>query len=470
MPSQQISPAASRTACALVVGGLAVVFDTTIVSVALHTLAHTFDVSVETVQWVSAAYLLSLGVTIPVVGWAQRRVGGKRLWLCALTIFLLGSLLCSLAWNVGSLVAFRAVQGVGGGLMLPLMATMIVQAAGGQHLGRMMSTISLPVVLGPILGPVIGGLILGHLSWPWLFWVNVPFCVVGLVLAAWLIPRDPPVQPAALDSVGLLLLSPAVVGLLYGLSNAARSGGFGRADVLVPLLGALLLLAAFLLWAWRQGHRALVNVRLFRHRPLSTSALLLFLSGFSLYGSMLLLPLYFQEIRGTDALGAGLLLIPQGIGTFLSRAAAGQLADRIGPRWVTVAGFAIVTLSTLPFAFAGRHTSVPLLMAALLVRGLGLGAVTIPLMACAFTGLERAEVPEASIVTRISTQVGGSFGTAVLAVILSGAARSTVTASAFQDSFWWATGLSAAALLASLLLPEQVRTGPAQPTALHGKT
>lgn len=467
--AQQLSPVVSGTAWAVVVGGLAAVFDTTIVSVALHTLAQRFGVSVETIQWVSTAYLLALGVTIPLVGWAQRRVGGKRLWLCALAVFLLGSLLCSLAWNASSLIAFRALQGVGGGLMLPLTSTLIVQAAGGQNLGRLMVAISLPVVLGPILGPVIGGLILGHLSWPWLFWVNVPFCVVGLILAVWLLPTDPPARPAVLDSVGLLLLSPAMVGMLYGLSNAARSGGFARADVLAPLLGGLLLLGTFVLRAVRRGEAALVNVRLFRHRPLSTSSLLLFLAGFSLYGAMLLLPLYFQEIRGTDALGAGLLLIPQGVGTFLSRAVAGQLTDRIGPRWVTLAGFAVVTLGTLPFAFADAHTSTLLLMAALVVRGLGLGAVTIPLMAFAFTGLERAEVPDASIVTRISTQVGGSFGTAVLAVILSGAARSSMTASAFQGSFWWASGLSAAAVLASLLLPDQARTDPAHPPAKRSR-
>ncbi len=454
-----------RVAWAVIVGALAVVFDTTIVSVALRTLTHALHVRVDLIQWVSTAYLLALGVAIPLVGWAQRRVGSKALWMIALTIFLLGSILCSLAWNAPSLILFRVVQGLGGGLMLPLMTTLIMQAANGQALGRLMSTISLPVVLGPILGPVIGGFILQHLTWPWLFWVNVPFCLLGLILAAWLLPRDAPAPSAPLDGVGLALIAPALVGLLYALTNVAKVGGFTRGDVLLPLTLGVALLAAFTLWAWRRGPRALINVRLLTHGPLGSSSLLLFLSGVSLYGAMLLLPLYVQEVRGTDALGAGLLLIPQGIGTLLSRTAAGRLTDQIGPRWVTAAGFAIVTLGTLPFAFADAHTHPLVLMAALVTRGFGLGAVTIPIMALAFTGLARTDVPDASMVTRIATQVGGAFGTAVLAVILQGAARAaTAGAAAFHHAFWWTTAFSALAVVLSLLLPDPARAPRAAAT------
>ena len=144
----------------LIVGGLAVVFDTTIVSVALRTLAVELHTSVATIQWVSTGYLLALGVTIPLAGWAQGRFGGKRVWMFALLVFLVGSIASSLAWSAASLIAFRVVQGIGGGLMLPLMSTLVMQAAGGKALGRTMSVVSLPAILGPILGPVLGGVIL----------------------------------------------------------------------------------------------------------------------------------------------------------------------------------------------------------------------------------------------------------------------------------------------------------------------
>ncbi|MDQ0777176.1 EmrB/QacA subfamily drug resistance transporter [Streptomyces aurantiacus] len=456
--SEALDPALKRTATAVVVGALAVVFDTTIVSVALDSLAEDLHTSVTVIQWVSTSYLLALGAVIPLAGWAQSRIGGKCLWITSLAIFLVGSVLCSLSWNAGSLIAFRVVQGIGGGMMLPLMQTLVVQAAKGKNLGKVMATMSLPTVLGPILGPVLGGLILNYGDWRWLFWVNVPFCLAGLYAAVKLLPKDPPPSATVkLDTTGLLLLSPAVVGLLYGLANSSGDGGLTRADVLVPALAGAFLLVGFVAWAMRRRSAALVDVRLFRYRPLAASATLLFLSGITLYGAMLLLPLYFQQVRGTDALGAGLFLIPQGVGTFLSRTRAGKLTDRIGARQVSVIGFAVVAASTLPFAFVTGSTNEVWLMAVLLLRGIGLGAVTIPLMTVAYVGMERADVPHASVIARIATQVGGSFGTAVLAVVLHSATGDGTTphelAIGFDHAFWWATGFAAAGILLSLLLP-----------------
>ncbi|GAA3630022.1 MDR family MFS transporter [Microlunatus ginsengisoli] len=446
-----------RTTVAVLVGGIAVILDSTIVSVALHQLAQDLDVGVSTIQWVSTAYLLALGVVMPTVGWLQSRLGAKRLWLAALTVFLLGSVLCSFAWNADSLIAFRVVQGVGGGAMLPLMTTIVMQAAGGHNLGKLMSVVALPTAIGPILGPVIGGLILGVGDWRWLFWVNVPLCVAGILLAWRLIPADEPGRRVRLDIVGLLLLSPALVGLLFGLSNVAREGGFGHPDVLLPLVGGALLLTAFVLWALRRGGEALVDLAVLRSRPTWSATALLFLTGASLYGAMLLLPLYWQQVRGTDALGAGLLLIPQGVGSLVSRVVAARLLDKVSPRTVAVAGFALVGVATVPFALAGADTPIWLLLAALLVRGLGMGMVVIPLMAVAFVGLERPEVPHASILTRIAQQVGGSVGVALLAVILATAATSkgSIT-SAFDIAFWCATGFTALAVLLAFALPSRV--------------
>lgn len=455
--SSAVDPAVWRTVAAVLVGGLAVLFDTTIVAVALHTLARDLHTSIATIQWVTTGYLLALGVTIPIAGWAQRILGAKRLWMVALSIFLAGSVLSSLAWSAGSLIAFRVLQGIGGGVMLPLMSTLVMQAAGGRGIGKVMSVVSLPTALGPILGPVVGGLILQHLHWSWMFWVNVPFCVAGLVLAVILLPKGTPVQRAPLDVVGFLLMAPGLVGVLWGLSNTSRTGGFSRADAFGPLIAGLVLLAAFAAWAVRRRAGSLVDLGLLKHWPLASSSLLLFLSGITLYGAMLLLPLYFQSLRGSSVLVAGLLLIPQGLGTLATRSIAGRLSDTMGARWLVVAGFAIVLIGTLPFALAGGSTNYVVLMVALFVRGAGLGVVTVPLMALGFRGLQRSEVPDASIITRIAQQVGGSFGSAVLAAILSGATvaatTTTALAGAFQQTFWWAIGFTAAGALIALALP-----------------
>lgn len=455
-----VDPAVWRTVWTVLAGGLAVLFDTTIVAVALHTLAKDLHTSVATIQWVSTGYLLAMAVTIPTVGWGQRMLGSKRLWMIALALFLAGSVLCSLAWDPASLITFRVVQGVGGGVLVPLMSTLVVQAAGGRSIGRIMSVVSLPAVLGPVLGPVLGGLILQHLHWSWMFWINVPFCVAGLVLAAIVLPADGPVRRAPLDVVGFALMAPGLLGVLWGLSNTSKAGGFGRADALVPLAAGLVLLGGFVARTLRRRTHALVDLLLLRHWPLASSSVLLFLSGVTLYGAMLLLPLYFQQLRGATVLEAGLLLIPQGVGTLLSRTQAGRLSDTMGARWLVATGFTIVAIGTVPFAFASAHTSYVLLMAALLVRGVGLGAVTLPLMALGFRGLRRSQVPDASIITRIAQQVGGSFGTAVLAVVLTStltaAAPPAVREGAFRQSFWWAIGFTAIGILISLALPGPV--------------
>ena len=466
----RLDPQVRKVAMVVIVGGLAAIFDTTIVSVALHTLAAQLHTSVATIQWVSTGYLLALGVTIPLVGWAQARFGGKRVWMIDLLIFLVGSIASSLAWDAPSLIVFRVVQGIGGGLMAPLMSTLVIQAAGGRALGRAMSVVSLPASLGPILGPIVGGLILNWLDWRWLFWVNVPFCIVGFILAWKLLPSDKAPTRQRLDTLGFVLLSPGIIGILYGITNASEPGGFLRGDVLIPVLVGIVLLGAFALRALHIGERALVNVRLLARRAVASSSALLFLSGGALFGAMLLLPLYFQEIRGATALTAGLLLIPQGIGTLISRSPAGRLTDSIGPKWVSFVGFVIVGVATIPFALATSTSNEWILAGILLIRGFGFGAVTTSLFTAAFVGLDRQEVPHASIITRIALQIGGSFGVAILAAVLdtSHAGRSNTSVSsvaAFDQAFWWSIGFTVVAVLITLALPGRPRTSAANPTS-----
>ena len=457
----KIDPKVLKSALILVVGLLAVIFDTTIVSVALHTLTVQLHAPVSTIQWVTTGYLLALGIAVPLSTWGLQRFGGKRLWMSALTVFLVGSIGSSLAWNVDSLIAWRVVQGAGGGIMLPVLTTLIMRAAGGKALGRTVTIIALPALLGPILGPLVGGAILTHLSWRFMFWVNVPFCVVGLYLAARYMPTDTP-DPATpkprLDPLGLALLAPGVAAIILGLSNAGSAAGFAHPDVIYPLAIGVALVAAFAGYALRRPG-PLVDVRLLARRPVASASAVLFFSGFSLYGAMLLLPLYNQEVRGASALTAGIMLVPQGVGALFSRNVAGRLTDTIGARPIAVAGFAIVAATTLPFALAGPHTSPWLFALWLVIRGFGLGAVTISVMAVAFLGLDKQQIAHSSVVTRMTQQIGGSFGPAVLAVILSAAitAHHGNLVAAFHVVFWWATGFSVLAVLLSLWLPGSQR-------------
>ena len=463
----KVDPKVIKTGLILVVGFIAVVFDTTIVSVALHTLATQLHTSVSTIQWVTTGYLLALGMAVPLSTWALRRFGGKRLWMFALAVFLVGSIGSSLAWNVDSLIAWRVVQGVGGGLLFPVLTTLIMQAAGGKALGRTVTLIALPALLGPILGPLAGGAILTHLSWRFMFWVNVPFCVAGLVLAAKYLPRDvaAAVKPK-LDILGFALLAPGIAALILGLSNAGTAAGFGHSDVIIPLAVGVALLLAFCLYALRKSE-PLADIRLLARRPVASSSAVLFFSGFALYGAMLLLPLFYQEARGATPLSAGVMLIPQGIGALLCRGIVGRLTDKIGARPIAVFGFVVVAATTIPFCYADPKTSSWVLGLWLLLRGVGLGTVTIPVMAVAYLGLDRTEIAHASVLTRTAQQIGGSFGTAVLAVILesSVAAHHGDLIAAFHVAFWWSVGFAALAALLSIWLPGRPGTAAKRATA-----
>ena len=277
---------------------------------------------------------------------------------------------------------------------------------------------ALPALIGPMLGPVVGGLIISHLSWRWIFWVNVPFGVAGLLWAWRSLPSDRgKVVAQRLDILGVALLSPAVAALIYGLTEVARKGGFGQSAVLAPITLGVALLAAFVVHALH-SREPLLDLRLFGKRSFTAATSLLFLSGFAVYGAMLLMPLYYQQLRGQSALVAGLLLVPQGAGALLTRGLSGRLTDRIGARPVVLVGLALIIAGTFAYTQVGLHTSELLLAGTLVVRGAGVGMMTIPATATAYLGLRPDRIPHASSTTRLVQQIGGSFGAAVIAVIL----------------------------------------------------
>jgi len=453
---EALPPGARGALAALIVGGVAAILDSTMVTLAIHPLSLAFHSSAGGLQWVTTGYLLAITAAIPLTGRLEGRLGGRRAWAVALTLFLAGSVLCAASWNVASLVGFRVLQGLGGGLIFPLMQTLAVRAAGGRPSSRLMATVSLPIALGPILGPVVGGLLLNWLNWRWLFLVNVPLVAAGLLLARRFLPADRPGQAADQDRpdlLGLALLTPALTGILVGLSQLSRDGGIGHLAVLAPLAAGAALLVAFAVRAARPGgRRPIVDVRLLRLRSLGSATGALFTAGAASYAAMFLLPLYFQQLRGDSVLAAGLLMIPQGVGALGARFVTGRLAERFGARAVTVAGFLLTAVATVPFALAGSGTATAWAAAVLLVRGLGIGAVLIPPMSVAYQDVEPADIPHATMNTRIAQQVGASFGTAIVAVVLQSLTAHDAV-SAFQHAFWWAAGITVAALLPALALP-----------------
>src|SRR3954468_13920789 len=235
-----------RLASVVVLGTIMSILDTTIVNVAIETLGRDLGASLSAVQWVSTGYLLALATVIPLTGWAMERFGGRNLWMVSVALFLVGSVLCGLAWSTTSLIVFRVLQGFGGGMIMPVGQAILAQAAGPERMGRIMSVIGVPTLLGPILGPVIGGLIIDNASWRWIFFVNIPVGIVALALAARILPRaSSSRRGTVLDIRGLALLSPGLAALVYALSEVGIQGGFGSVKVAACLVAGALLLVVF---------------------------------------------------------------------------------------------------------------------------------------------------------------------------------------------------------------------------------
>src|SRR6202012_2287380 len=270
-----------RIAAVVVLGTIMSVLDTTIVNVALDTLGRDLHATVDQIQWVVTGYLLALAAVIPVSGWASRRFSSRNVYMFSLVLFTAGSVPGGLAQSVESLVAFRVIQGIGGGMLVPTGQMILVKAAGPRNLPKVMSAIGVPIVLAPIFGPPIGGLLLEHVSWQSIFLVNLPVGILTLVAALKLLPKDQPEGAEELDFFGLGLLSVGLVGITYGLAETGSAGTPFAGSVLIPLVIGLVGVAAFAVRALRIPN-PLLNVRLYKDRAFTAASITTFCLGAAL--------------------------------------------------------------------------------------------------------------------------------------------------------------------------------------------
>ncbi|MDL4813776.1 MDR family MFS transporter [Actinomadura opuntiae] len=472
-------PHLRNLAIVVVLGVIMTVLDSTIVNVAVTALGKDFDTSLSTIQWVVTGYTLALSMAIPMTGWSVRRFGARTMWLVSLGLFIGGSLLCGLAWSVPSLIAFRILQGLGGGMLMPVGQTMLAREAGPERMGQVMSIVSVPAMLAPVLGPLLGGVIVDHLSWRWMFYVNIPLCALALLAAVRMLPRDTERDPdTRLDIIGILLLSPGLAALVYGLSEAGNGASLTGGRFLAGVVGGAALVIAFAVHALREREGALIELRLLRTRAFTTATGGFFLYSASVFGLMILIPLFARIVRGESALDSGWLLAPMGIGAMITMSVAGRLVDRFGGRWIATSGLLLVLLGTLVLTTLDPGTGRAVIMGAMLVVGLGHGMIAPSLMAASYQGLPRQAVGAATTGANILIRVGSSFGTAVMAVVLQIAIRDEVPGAsgslgeaaarhtaqtpalltnAFTETFWWTAAILLAALLPVLAVPRKTQ-------------
>lgn len=447
-------------AIVVILGMIMSVLDTTIVNVALEDLSVELHASLDDIQWVVTGYMLALAAVIPITGWAASRYSARKLYISSLVLFTLGSLLCGLAWSPNTLIGARVLQGLGGGMLAPIGQMILVKAAGPRNLPRIMSAIGVPIILAPVFGPTLGGLLIEHAGWEWIFFINLPVGIAAVFAAVKLLPGDKG-DPAAgkLDAIGLVLVATGLVGVTYGLAQSGSAGSLVASSVLIPAVIGLALIAAFILRAL-SIERPLLDVRLFANKAFAAASLTTFCLGAALFGAMILMPLYFQTVRGQDAVATGLLLMPQGIGAAFAMALSGRATERLGGGLTALIGGVITVVTTIPFVLIGSETSFVLLSIAMVLRGFGIGMSMMPSMTAAFAVLRPDQINHATPQLNVLQRVGGSVGTAILSVALSSkiadaggpAAPPSAVADAFGSTYVLVLVVTVLALAPTLLL------------------
>ena len=418
----KIDGAVLKVAGVVVLGAIMSILDITVVNVALPTFQADFASGGEplpysTVAWTVTAYTLALATVIPLTGWAADRFGTKRLYMTALLLFTAGSVLCAIASTIEALIAFRVIQGLGGGMLMPLGMTIMTKAAGPARMGRLMAILGVPMLLGPIFGPILGGWLIENYSWHWIFLINLPIGAAALIYAWRVLPSDRPEPSESFDWVGMALMSPGLALFLYGISSIPGEGTFFSSKVIIPGTLGLVMVAGFVVWSFRPAH-PLLDLRLFKNRNLTVSTITMFLFAAAFFGGLLLVPTYFQQVRGESALSAGWLMAVQGLGAMITMPIAGSLVDKLPVGRIVPFGLAAIVGGMFALTQVTATTSYWYILPVLFVMGLGMGGTMMPLMTSALKTLTSHEVARGSTLLNISQQIASSIGVAIMSVVL----------------------------------------------------
>jgi DHA2 family multidrug resistance protein len=465
----QQAPAAALSARLLMITAactllpVMVTLDATVVNVAQRTLIDGFSSTQAVVAWTVTGYTLALAAVIPLTGWAASRLGTKRLVLGSVLLFTWGSLLCALAPNIALLVAFRAFQGLGGGMLMPLQLIILARVAGPERLSRVLTISMIPILLAPICGPIFGGWLIDSFGWQSIFLINIPIGLFTLVFAGFVLPEDVPLAAESLDVVGLLLRPPGLVLLLYGMSRLPQRGMIADPYVWVPACVGLILIGAFVIHALRRADRALIDLRLLKNQEVATANAIRFLFAITFFGSCLLFPAYFQQVLGKTPFQSGLLLIPQTLGAAAIMPIVGRLIDKPGPRRVVLTGttLAVMGLGVFVYGISRHHVDLPVLLAGLALFGVGSGCMMTPVSWAAVHSLNSAEVAYGSTLFNVNHNTAASVGVALMSVILT----SRLNGSAGIAHAYTGVFLVAMVLVAAIAIPALFLTGGQAPRA-----
>ncbi|MFM8303547.1 MAG: DHA2 family efflux MFS transporter permease subunit [Actinomycetota bacterium] len=449
-------------AIVFVAGTFMDILDTTSVNVALPTLAREFDATISQIEWVVLGYLLSLAVWIPASGWIGDRFGTKKIFLFALVMFTGASMLCGTATSLGELTAFRILQGVGGGMLVPVGTAMLFRAFPPIERAKASTVLIVPTVLAPALGPVIGGWFVTYHSWRWIFYLNLPVGIATFLIGV--VGLKEHKEPAAgrFDLPGFLLSGSALAAILFALSRGPADG-WGSPWVLLPL-GYGVLACVLLVYVETHVDDPMLALRLFGERMFRNANIVTALAFGSFAGLLFILPLFLQTLLGLTAIQSGLTTFPQAVGMILASQVVGRLYHTLGPRRLVIGGLVALSVVTLPLASVGFATSLWTIRLIMFLRGICMAFTFVPIQASSYANVAPSDTGRASAIYSAQRQIAASLGVAILATVLveatahldGGAVDPTSTAlDAFRVTFLVATGLIVVAAGSAFLIRDR---------------
>lgn len=396
----------------LVIGAFMAILDTSIVNVAIPDMMNIFGVDQAGIEWVSTAYTLALGVITPLSAWLGAKLGLRRMYLIALVIFTIGSGLCAASWSLNSMIAFRIIQAIGGGLIMPAVQAMMVRMVPRHQMGAASGIFGMAALLAPAIGPTLGGYLVEFVDWRWIFTINLPIGVLAIFLAIRRVPDVPPGEAGQFDWWGAVGIAVALFTLLLATSEGG-SWGWGSERIVLLLWTSLMSFALFVWWELRIPN-PLLNLRLFRFRSFAISNVLLMLISISLFGVLFYLPVYLQTVRGIGAFQSGLLQLPPALLTGMVLPISGRLYDRIGPKVLVPVGVILIAYGMFLFRGLTIDTSFTQITLWNCVRSVGMGLAMIPTQSAAVSEIPTAQAGQASAITNVVNRLGGAFGVVLM--------------------------------------------------------
>ncbi|MFC5527944.1 DHA2 family efflux MFS transporter permease subunit [Cohnella yongneupensis] len=475
---------------AVIVGMIMVILDSTVVNVALAKFQSEFHATLNTVQWTFTGYTLALSAVIPLAGWMTDRFGSKRVFLTTIALFTLGSVLCGAAQTVDQLIIFRVIQGLGGGMVMPIGMAIIFRLAPPERRGAVMGMLGIPMLMAPALGPILSGWLIESVSWHWIFLINLPIGIVGMIVGIKYLPNFATSKPPRLDILGMILAPIAFATLAYGVSEGGRvnksgSTSWGSDNVLIALIVGGIALLLFIIVELRHK-QPLLELRVFRSSDFTRGTLLVWIVQIALFGAMILMPVFLQDIRHYSPLETGLIMLPQAIGSMFFMPIGGKLFDKIGARPLAIVGLSLVAGALFLLHNITVDTKLFMIMIPLFMIGSGMGLSMMSLNTHVLNSAPRHLVTRVTPLTTAAQQVVTSFAVAGLTGFMttrlndhlaSGGAnvdKVAAAVSAYSDTFYLGFGLTLFGILFSLILrkpkpqPEPEGTDKVDPAMMMG--